>query len=211
MHLVFLGPPGSGKGTQAKALADKLKIAHISTGDVLRNEIKMATELGLLAKSFMDMGELVPDDLMLKMIKDILQKKPDGFIFDGFPRTAAQAEGLENLLNELGKQIDAVIYLTAKDEDLLKRLQGRYYCADCDLDYNINTRPPKMAGICDSCGEKLRQRSDDTDEVILHRLDVYRERTKPVEEFYRLRGLLKEIDGSQPPDRVTSLVMGAVG
>jgi adenylate kinase len=211
MQLVFLGPPGSGKGTQAKILAEKLGLTHISTGEVIRNEIAKATEFGLKAKSIIDIGELVPDDLMLKMIKDLLQNKPNGFIFDGFPRTAAQAEGLERLLNELGKKIDAAIYLSSNDAELLKRLQGRFYCPSCSQDYNVNTRPPLKAGICDNCGAQLRQRTDDTDEVILHRLDVYREKTKPVEDFYRVRGLLREVDGSQSQEKVTASIMRTVG
>jgi adenylate kinase len=211
MRLVFLGPPGSGKGTQAKILASKLGLAHLSTGDILRSEIVRGSELGLKAKKFMDEGALVPDELILEMIKDILQKSPDGFIFDGFPRTAPQAEGLDELLRDLGIEINAALCLSVSDAVLISRLQGRFYCPKCNLDFNMNSRPPKKAGICDNCGDKLRQRSDDAEDVIRHRLEVYHKQTKAVEDYYRKQGLLIEIDGSQPPDKVTTAVMNAVG
>jgi adenylate kinase len=211
MRLVFLGPPGSGKGTQAKVLAKKLGLAHLSTGEILRHEIDRATGLGIKAKTFMDAGSLVPDELILEMIKEILQKKSDGFIFDGFPRTAAQAKSLDELFRGLEIKIDAALYLAVNDSLLISRLQGRFYCPKCGLDFNSNTRPPKKSGICDNCGENLRQRSDDTDEVIRHRLAVYREQTKPVEDYYKKQGLLIEIDGSQTPEKVTASVMNAVG
>jgi adenylate kinase len=211
MRLIFLGPPGSGKGTQAKILAERLGLMHLSTGDILRQEIKRDSELGNKAKTFMDAGALVPDELILEMIKDILQKKSDGFIFDGFPRTAAQAKSLDELVRGLGIKIDAALYLAVGDSILISRLQGRFYCPKCGFDFNANSRPPKKVGICDNCGDNLRQRSDDTDEVIRHRLAVYREQTKPVEDYYKQQGLLIEIDGSQLPEKVTASVMNAVG
>jgi adenylate kinase len=211
MRLVFLGPPGSGKGTQAKLLAKDKGLAHISTGDVLRGEIKSGTELGKKAKTFMDAGALVPDNLILDMIKDILQKAKGGFIFDGFPRTAAQAEGLERLLAELNLDLNAVVNLVVDDREVLDRLLGRFYCLNCGADFNIKTRPPKADKICDDCGGKLVQRSDDTQEVITNRLQVYREKTKPVEDFYRLRGLLVDIDGAKPFAEVKASIIGAVG
>jgi adenylate kinase len=211
MRLIFLGPPGSGKGTQAKILAAKLGLTHLSTGEILRTEIAQGSELGRKAKKYMDAGALVPDELILEMIKDILQKSPDGFIFDGFPRTAPQAKGLDELLRGLGMQIDAALFLSVSDAILISRLQGRFYCPKCGLDFNVNSRPPAKAGICDNCGDKLRQRSDDTDEVIKHRLEVYHKQTRVVEDYYRNQGLLIEIDGSQPPDKVTASVVNAVG
>lgn len=211
MRLVFLGPPGSGKGTQAKNLAVRLGLEHLSTGDILRAEIDRGSELGKKARTFMDAGALVPDKLILEMIKDILQKGLKGFIFDGFPRTAPQAEGLDELLRGLGIQLNAVLYLSVSDEMLISRLQGRFFCPKCGLDYNLNSRPPKKAGLCDKCGDNLRQRSDDTEEVIRRRLDVYHKQTKAVEDYYRKKGLLIEIDGTQPPEQVATSILKAVG
>jgi len=211
MRLVFLGPPGSGKGTQAKKLATRLGLEHLSTGDILRAEIDRGSELGKKARTFMDAGALVPDKLILEMIKDILQKGLKGFIFDGFPRTAPQAEGLDELLRGLGIQLNAALYLSVSDETLISRLQGRFFCPKCGLDYNLNSRPPKKAGLCDKCGDNLRQRSDDTEEVIRRRLDVYHKQTKAVEDYYRKKGLLIEIDGAQPPEQVAAAILKAVG
>jgi adenylate kinase len=210
MRLVFLGPPGSGKGTQAKNLAEKLGLEHLSTGDILRAEIERGSEMGIKAKTFMDAGALVPDKLILEMIKDILRKRANGFIFDGFPRTAPQAEGLDELLRGMGIQLNAVLYLSVGDEVLISRLLGRYYCPKCGLDYNLNSRPPKKAGLCDNCGEGLRQRSDDTEEVIRRRLEVYHQQTKAVEDYYRQKGLLIEINGAEPPDSVAAAILEAV-
>jgi adenylate kinase len=211
MHLVFLGPPGSGKGTQAKILADRKKLKHLSTGDVLRDAVKNGTSLGKKAKAYMDAGDLVPDDVILGMIKEILQINKDGFIFDGFPRTAAQAEGLEELMAELDLGLDAVINLAVEDREVLSRLSGRFFCEKCGADFNVNTRPPKKGGVCDKCGGSLRQRNDDKTEVITNRLKVYREKTKPVEDFYRSRSLLKDINGAQAFDAVTASILKAVG
>lgn len=211
MRLVFLGPPGSGKGTQAKILADKKKLKHLSTGDVLRDAVKKGTPLGNKAKAYMDAGDLVPDDIILGMIKEILQINKDGFIFDGFPRTAAQAEGLESLMTELDLGLDAVINLAVEDREVLNRLTGRFFCEKCGADFNVNTRPPAKSGICDKCGGALRQRDDDKTDVISNRLNVYREKTKPVEDFYRSRSLLKDVDGAQAFDVVTASILKAVG
>ncbi len=211
MRMVFLGPPGSGKGTQAKVLAKKKNLKHLSTGDILREAVKNGTELGKKAKSFMDAGDLVPDDVILGMIKEILQKNEEGFIFDGFPRTAAQAEGLDGLMNELGLKLDIVINLAVDDKEVLRRLTGRFFCEKCGADFNVNTRPPKKEGTCDKCGGRLAQRADDKTEVIANRLEVYREKTKPVEDFYRSRDLLKDINGAQSFDDVTVSILEAVG
>jgi len=192
MRLVFLGPPGSGKGTQAKILAEKRNFSHISTGDVLRSAVKDGTELGKKAMAFMDAGDLVPDEIILGMIKEMLQKNSKGFILDGFPRTAGQAEGLEN------------------DEEVLKRLTGRFFCEECGSDFNVNTRPPKIAGLCDKCGGKLLQRNDDKTDVISNRLKVYREKTKPVEDFYRSRNILEDVDGTQSFDDVAAAIVKVV-
>lgn len=211
MRLVFLGPPGSGKGTQAKILAEKKNLKHISTGDVLREAVKNGTDLGKKAKSFMDAGDLVPDDVILGMIKEILQNNKEGYILDGFPRTAVQAESLENIIEELGLKLDAVINLAVADDEVLKRLTGRFFCSKCGADFNINTRPPKTEGICDKCGGKLMQRDDDRTEVITNRLKVYREKTMPVEDYYRSHDLLKSVDGAQGFDDVTGAILKVVG
>ena len=211
MRLVFLGPPGSGKGTQAKILANNKNLSHISTGDVLRNAVKNGTDLGKKAKAFMDAGDLVPDEIILGMIKEMLQKNSKGFILDGFPRTAAQAEGLEKMMAELRLKLDATINLAVSDEEVLKRLTGRFFCEKCGSDFNVNTRPPKTRGICDKCGGKLLQRDDDKTEVISNRLKVYREKTKPVEDFYRSLSLLKDVDGAQSFDDVEAAIVKVVG
>ena len=211
MRLVFLGPPGSGKGTQAKILAEKKNMKHISTGDVLRDAVKNGTELGKKAKQFMDAGDLVPDDLILGMIKEILRINKDSFIFDGFPRTAAQAEGLDKLMSELGITIDAAVNLVVDDKEVLNRLTGRFFCSKCGADFNVNTRPPKQKGICDKCGGQLMQRDDDKTEVITNRLKVYREKTKPVEDYYRSRDVLKDVDGTLSFDQVTTSIIKVVG
>jgi len=210
MRLVFLGPPGSGKGTQAKILAEKKNIKHISTGDVLRKAVKNGTELGKKAKLFMDAGDLVPDKVILGMIKEILQNNSDGFIFDGFPRTAAQAEALGELMGELSIKLDSAINLAVNDQEVLKRLTGRFFCTKCGADFNVNTRPPKATGICDNCGGDLAQRVDDKTEVITNRLKVYREKTKPVEDYYRSHDLLQDIDGTQSFEQVTSSILEVV-
>jgi adenylate kinase len=211
MRLVFLGPPGSGKGTQAKILAGKKNLKHISTGDVLRDAVKKGTELGRKAKAYMDAGDLVPDDIILGMIKEILHNNREGFILDGFPRTAIQAEGLDNMLKELKLKLDAAVNLDVRDEEVLRRLTGRYFCNKCGADFNVNTRPPRKAGICDNCGGKLVQRDDDRTEVIENRLKVYREKTKPVEDYYRYNSLLKNVSGAGEFAEVTQLILKAVG
>lgn len=211
MHLVFLGPPGSGKGTQAKVLAEKKNITHISTGDILRVAVNSGTELGKKAKSYMDDGSLVPDDVILGTIKEILRKSKKGFILDGFPRTVAQAKGLENLLDELGLKLDATVNLVVSDDEVLKRLLGRFYCEKCGADFNVNTNPPEIEGICNKCGGKLVQRDDDKNDVITNRLRVYREKTKPLEDYYRSCNVLLNIDGARDFDDVTASILEAVG
>ena len=210
MRLVFLGPPGSGKGTQAKILAEKKSLSHISTGDVLRSAVKNGTELGKKAKAYMNAGDLVPDELILGMIKEILRKNTEGFILDGFPRTAAQAEELTGMLSELGQELNSAINLAVSDEEVLRRLTGRLFCEKCGSDFNVNTRPPKSKGICDKCGGKLLQRDDDKTEVIENRLKIYREKTKPVEDYYRSHNLLKDVNGAQAFDDVAADIIKTV-
>jgi adenylate kinase len=211
IRLIFLGAPGSGKGTQAKRLAQKFDLDHISTGDILRNAIKEQTKLGNMAQTFMDAGELVPDDVILGMIKEELTKRCKGFIFDGFPRTTAQAEGLDGILQELGIRISSVVNLEIPDSQIVKRLEARRLCRNCGQEYNLKTKPPKVEGICDLCGGELYRRPDDTPEVISNRLSVYHQKTRPIEEFYRSRGLLVQIDGSRGFDEVSDSIEAVVG
>jgi adenylate kinase len=210
MRLIFLGAPGSGKGTQAKRLARRFDLDHISTGDILRCAIKEQSPLGLRAKTFMDAGELVPDDVILGMIKEELTKRNKGFIFDGFPRTRAQAGGLETIMRELGLTIDRVINLDVPDSAIVERLESRRLCKVCGQEYNLKTKPSRKEGVCDICGGELYRRPDDTAEVIINRLAVYHEKTRPIEDFYRSRGLLVDIDGSKGFDEVFENITEAV-
>ncbi len=211
MRMVFLGAPGSGKGTQAKKLVDKYGLAHIATGDILRRAIKDETGLGLSAKKFVDAGELVPDEIILGIIKEELTSRDEGFILDGFPRTLAQAEGLDGILSELGLNMHYVISLKVADEAIIDRLVSRRLCKSCGFEFNLKTRPPKVEGVCDRCGGKLFQRTDDTVEVINNRLSVYRERTEPIEGYYRKKGILVEIDGGKDFDEVFGSITETVG
>jgi adenylate kinase len=210
MTLIFLGAPGSGKGTQAKRLAQAHGLDHISTGDILRNAIKEQTPLGIIARPFMDAGELVPDDVILSMIKEELTRRTKGYIFDGFPRTRAQAEGLETIMRELGLNISKVVNLDIPDKVIVDRLEARRLCRNCGQEYNLKTRPPEKEGVCDICGGPLYQRPDDAANVISNRLAVYHEKTKPIEDYYRSRGDLVEIDGARGFDEVFDSISRAV-
>jgi adenylate kinase len=211
MRLIFLGGPGSGKGTQAKRLANRFGLKHISTGDILRAAVKEGTPLGLKAKTYMDAGELVPDDVILGMIKDgLLTKWHKGFIFDGFPRTTAQAVGLDKILNDLNMGISRVVNLNVPDQIIVDRLESRRLCRNCGQEYNLKTKPPRTPGVCDLCGGELYQRPDDTADVIKNRLAVYHEKTRPIEDYYRSKGLLVDIDGSKGFDEVFDSIVEAV-
>ena len=197
MNLIFLGPPGSGKGTQAKMLVDKYGIPQISTGDILREAVKEGTPLGKEAKKYMDEGKLVPDEVVVGIVRERL-KEPDctkGFILDGFPRTIPQAEALDKTLQEMGKGIDHVLSLEVDREELVRRLSGRRTCKKCGAMYHIIFDPPKKDGVCDRCGGELYQRDDDKEETIRERLRVYEEQTAPLIEYYRKKGLLRPING----------------
>lgn len=211
LRLVFLGGPGSGKGTQAKKLSERFGLAHISTGDLLRKAIKNETGLGRSAKRYVDAGDLVPDDIILGMIKEELTGQDRGFIFDGFPRTLPQAEGLDRILGELAINIDGVFNLVVPDEVIVDRLVARRLCKNCGFEYNLKFRPPDRDGICDRCGGELFQRSDDNAEVINNRLRVYREKTRPIEDFYRAKGLLFDIDGGKDFDEVFGSITELAG
>ena len=204
MKLILLGPPGAGKGTQAKMLMERFDIPQISTGDILRAAVKDGTPMGLKAKSCMDAGELVPDEVVVGIVKERLQKADcdNGFILDGFPRTFPQADALSADLVELDKQLDAVISLDVDIEALVERLTGRRTCRDCGRGYHIKFDSSETEGVCDTCGGELVQRDDDQETTIRKRLDVYQEQTEPLVAYYRSDGLLKELDGMQDIDVV---------
>lgn len=209
MNFVFLGAPGAGKGTQAALLSEKLGIPHISTGDMLREELKKGTPLGDKVKAFMAKGELVPDQVILEVMKERLEEKDckGGFILDGFPRTLVQAQNLDALLEEIDRKIDRVIKIKVSQETVTKRLSARLVCPVCGADYNLETRPPQKSGICDLCGGVLEQRIDDRKDVILNRLQVYERQTQPVDSYYRKQGKLIEIDGEKSKDLVLAEIL----
>lgn len=197
MNLIFLGPPGAGKGTQASLLSETLSIPQISTGDILRSAVRTGTPMGVLAKSFMDSGSLVPDDVVVGIVEERL-KDPDcdrGFILDGFPRTVAQADSLDVMLVRLGRQIEHVLSMTVDDEELLTRISGRRMCEKCGKGYHVLFEAPKTAGICDLCGSRLYQRDDDKVETMRKRLDEYYQKTAPLIQYYSQKKLLRPIPG----------------
>ena len=203
-YIVLIGAPGAGKGTQAAMLVEELGIPHISTGDMLREAVAEGTELGLLAKSYMDRGELVPDDVIVKMVMERLAK-PDcrkGAILDGFPRTIVQAEAFEEALRREGKAIAVVPYIKVSMEELLERLSGRWICRRCQAVYHMKYNPPKEDKKCDKCGGELYQREDDKPETARHRLEVYFRQTMPLINYYQEKGLLREIDGGKSIEEV---------
>ncbi len=211
-YIVLLGPPGVGKGTQARILSETKKLAHISSGDLFRENLKNQTELGKLAKSFMDRGELVPDDVTIGMIKDRLSR-PDcegGAILDGFPRTPAQADALEVMLRDFKGSVDAVPYITAAENILIERASGRWTCRAQGHIYHERHNPPKQAGVCDIDGSDIYQRDDDKVETVAKRIHVYLEQTMPLVEYYRKAGKLIEIDGTQKVEQVTKTLFDAL-
>ncbi len=197
MNYIFLGPPGSGKGTQARRICEELNILHLSTGDVLREAVKNGTDLGSKAKTFMEAGELVPDSIIVGMIEQKLQRGEldNGFILDGFPRTVPQAQALKEMFANNNKKIDKAILLDVSDEEVIKRLSGRFYCPTCNAGYNYPARMPKQEGICDNDGTVLMRRPDDEEDVVRNRLNVYKKQTEPIVDFYRHESLLTEVDG----------------
>ncbi len=210
--IVLLGPPGVGKGTQAGILANTKKLAHISSGDLFRENLKNQTDLGKLAKSFMDKGNLVPDDVTINMIRERLKREDchEGAILDGFPRTPAQAEALVVMLAEFGGKVDAVPYITAEESILIERISGRWTCRAQGHIYNEKTSLPKQKGVCDIDGSELYQRDDDKAETVSKRIHVYFEQTTPLVEYYREKGILIETDGMQPVEQVTSKLLSAL-
>ena len=213
MKIIMLGAPGAGKGTQAKMIAEKCGIPHISTGDIFRANIKQGTELGKKAKEYMDKGLLVPDELTCDLVVDRIQKDDcaGGFILDGFPRTIRQAEVLEEALTGLGQKVDIALDIDVSDESIVERMAGRRACVGCGATYHVVFNPTKTEGICDVCGEKLILRDDDKPETVQKRLAVYHEQTKPLEDFYAARGVCREVDGTQPMDKVFADILGILG
>ncbi len=208
MRIILLGPPGAGKGTQAVHIAESADIPHISTGDILRANVKAGTPLGAEAKRYMDAGELVPDDVIVGMVGDRLDEADakTGFLFDGFPRTMPQAEALEALLIERGTPLDVVLRLAVPEAEVIRRLTGRRTCSQCARIFHTSFDPPKVEGVCDDCGGTLTQRDDDTEDVALNRLDVYRSQTEPLENFYWERGLLRDVEAVGTVDEVQARI-----
>jgi len=213
MKIIMLGAPGAGKGTQAKMIAEKYSIPHVSTGDIFRANIKDQTELGMEAKKYMDQGLLVPDELTVKILLDRVAKDDckNGYVLDGFPRTIPQAEVLDKAVSELNESIDFAINVDVKDENIVKRMSGRRACLKCGATYHIEHIPPKKEGICDKCGSELVLRDDDKPETVQKRLNVYHEQTQPLIDYYNRKGILKEVDGSQDMKDVFSAIVAILG
>jgi adenylate kinase len=212
MNLVFLGPPGSGKGTQAVRLSEKLGLVHLSTGDMLREAVRRATELGRQADEYMKRGELVPDDLIIQLIEaKIASGELDGgFILDGFPRTIPQAAGLKQMLDTNGTRLFKAILFSVDDEEVVKRLSGRWYCPKCSAGYNYPAQLPQVEGRCDHDDSELQRRVDDEETVVRNRLRVYRTQTEPIVDFYRAESILTEIQAQQKPEQVFEDLMKEV-
>ncbi len=210
LNLIFLGPPGAGKGTQAERLARRWHLKKISTGDILREAVRQGTPLGQEARAYMERGDLVPDRVMLGLIREVLQSSPGGFILDGFPRTLEQARGLDALLQEMGLHLHAVVLFQVPDEEIVRRLSARRVCPKCGATYNLLTDPPRDDERCDRCGEPLVLRDDDRPETIRHRLEVYHQQTEPLVDYYRRQGLLREISGVGTPEEVEQRLLRAL-
>ena len=213
MKIIMLGAPGAGKGTQAKMIAEKYRIPHVSTGDIFRANIKNGTELGLEAKKYMDQGLLVPDELTVKILIDRVAQEDcvNGYVLDGFPRTIPQAEVLDEALNKLGEKIDYAINVDVPDENIVRRMSGRRACLKCGATYHIEHIPPKTEGICDTCGSELVLRDDDKPETVEKRLKVYHEQTQPLIDFYTAKGVLKNVDGTVDMKDVFAAITSILG
>ena len=213
MRIIMLGAPGAGKGTQAKRIAEKYNIPHISTGDIFRENIKNGTELGNKAKAYMEAGDLVPDELVLELIMDRFEKEDcaNGYVLDGFPRTIPQAEALDAALEAKGQTIDNVIDVDVPDEHIIKRMAGRRTCAHCGAIFHLEHMPPKIEGKCDQCGGHLMMREDDQPETVIARLKTYHEQTQPLKDYYGAKGLVHSVDGTQDREDVFAEVVKILG
>lgn len=213
MKIIMLGAPGAGKGTQAKMIAEKYQVPHVSTGDIFRANIKNGTELGKEAKKYMDQGLLVPDELTVKILLDRVAKEDckNGYVLDGFPRTIPQAEVLDKALREMGDAIDYAINVDVPDENIVRRMSGRRACLACGATYHIAHIPPKKEGICDTCGQELVLRDDDKPETVLNRLKVYHDQTQPLIDFYAAKGVLKNVDGTVDMKDVFAAIVDILG
>jgi len=213
MNIIMLGPPGAGKGTQAKMMVEKLGIPQISTGDMLRAAVKEGTELGRKAKEYMDGGKLVPDEVVIGIVKERLAQSDcnKGFILDGFPRTIPQAEALGKVLGELGKEIEYVINVAIPNKELLTRLTGRRTCRKCGAMYHVLFNPPQKEGVCDKCGGELYQRDDDKEDTIIQRLKVYEDQTAPLIEYYGRKGVLCDVDGTGSIQEIFQEILRVLG
>lgn len=213
MKIIMLGAPGAGKGTQAKKIADKYSIPHISTGDIFRANIKEGTELGKKAKTYMDQGLLVPDDLVVDLVVDRVQQDDckNGYVLDGFPRTIPQAESLDAALEKLNDKIDFAVNVEVPDENIIRRMSGRRACLGCGATYHIEHIPPKTEGICDTCGKELVLRDDDKPETVKKRLDVYHEQTQPLIDYYTKKDVLAEVDGTKDMEEVFQDIVKVLG
>ena len=213
MKIVLLGPPGAGKGTQAKSISNRYSIPHISTGDIFRKNISENTPLGIEAKSYMDNGPLVPDEVTINMVKDRLQQDDckNGYLLDGFPRTVHQAEALDNFLTEREESIDTALLIEVPKEFILERMTGRRVCPSCGASYHIKFNPPTNDGKCDLCGSDVIQRKDDTEETVKERLDVYENQTQPLIDFYKNKKQLSVVDGTQAINEVFESICKILG
>ena len=212
MNLVLLGPPGAGKGTQADLLIEGYSICHVSTGDILRKSVREGTELGKKAKSFMDKGELVPDEVVIGIVRERLNENDckSGFLLDGFPRTINQAKALQESLRAEGQDLDAVLYMKVDEKELIKRLSGRRTCTACGKVYHIEFSMPESEGVCNDCGGELVLREDDKEESVKRRFEVFIGETEPLINFYKEKDLLREVDGKRPPTEVYQTIKGTL-
>ncbi|GKX68838.1 adenylate kinase [Inconstantimicrobium mannanitabidum] len=213
MKIVLLGPPGAGKGTQAKSISNKYSIPHISTGDIFRKNISENTPLGLEARKYIDNGQLVPDEVTINMVKDRLSQEDckQGYLLDGFPRTVQQAEALQTFLSERGEKLDTALLIEVPRDFILERMTGRRVCPGCGASYHIKFNPPTNSGKCDLCGDNVIQRKDDTEETVMERLNVYEAQTQPLIDFYKERNMLSAVDGTKAINKVFESICAILG
>lgn len=213
MKIILLGPPGAGKGTQAKSISNKYSIPHISTGDIFRKNISEKTPLGIEAKSYIDKGHLVPDKLTIDIVQDRLEQEDckSGFLLDGYPRTVNQAEALKNFLQEKGEKLDTALLIKVPKEYIIDRMTGRRVCLSCGASYHVKFNPTKVEGKCDICGSVVIQRDDDCEETVNERLEIYDAQTQPLIDYYKEQGLLSEVDGTQAINDVFKNICGILG